>query len=398
MAPAGDEPPPLQLSDFQTDTLRGTRGFVRVGRTRSGQWWLIGPDDRPFFACGVQLEAAELRTVPPERAVAWGLNTWVIAGGAPPAGWTGAWVASLSFRPAVEAMIRLQGVQVPDVFDPGWTRACHDRAAQACHVGLSDPRLIGWLPDADLQWAAAAAGLSRPTLLQICLSLEPSFAAYHAAWEFVLAAHGGDLAALAAAWEAALPNKESLRLLTRDDHALGSAGYRHDDERFTKEFARQYFSAVSAAIRAQDPAHLIIGGQPPGGPAAVGEGAAPLVDLLAVQPGAVISGPQLDAWSRDATVPVLLTGYSWAGGGLEAAPGRTPLEHMLARGRAALEAVVAHPAAVGYAWRDWCDLPGDRAPFGAGLVRVDGGNAREHTDLLTEINLGAAVRRRASRP
>ena len=47
--------------------------------------------------------------------------------------------------------------------------------------------------------------------------------------------------------------------------------------------------------------------------------------------------------------------------------------------------------------RDWLDQPEDRPPFGRGLVRVDGSTAREHTDLLSEINLGAA-RRRALHP
>lgn len=396
MAPAGDEP--LQISDFQAETIRGTPGFVRVGRTRTGPWWLIGPDDRAFFACGVHLDAGLIRTLPTAHAAVWGVNTMVIDGGVPPAGWAGAWIAAIRFRPdAPEAMIRLQGVQLPDVFDPGWAGACQERAAEVCPSGLGDPRLIGWMPDPGLQWTQAPGALPRPALLQICLSLEPRFAAYHAAWEFVLAAHGGDLAAVAAAWETQLPNKESLRLLTHEDQALATAGYRHDEERFTKEFARLYFSTVAAAIRAQDPAHLVLGAIPPDGPAAVAEAAGPLVDLLATGPGAEVDAAQLESWSRSATAPVFLAGYSWSGGDLAASPGRTPLEHMLERGRAALDAITAHPAAVGYAWRDWCDLPEDRPPFGRGLVRVDGGTAREHTDLLTEINLGAEARRRASR-
>jgi hypothetical protein len=396
MAPAGDEP--LQFSDFPTETIRGTAGFVRVGRERTGSWWLLGADDRPFFACGVQLGPEPVR-FDPAQAAGWGVNTLVVADGGPPAGWAGAWVAAVRFRPAPpEAMIRLQGVQLPDVFDPGWARSCQVQAAAVCPAGVGDPRLVGWMAGADLQWPQLAGGPPRPGLLQICLSLEPRFAAYHAAWEFVLAAHGGELAALAAAWGAELPNRESLRLLTHEDQALRGAGYRLDDDRFTKEFARLYFATVTAAIRAQDPAHLLIGVIPAGGPAPVPEGVAPLVDLLAVEPGAVVAGPQLDTWSRGAALPLFLPGYSWAGLGPEAMPGRTPLEHMLARGRAGLGAVCRHPAAVGYAWRDWCDLPGDRPPFGHGLVRVDGGSAREHTDLLTEMNLGAPARHRASHP
>ena len=397
MAPAGDEP--LQLSDFQTETIRGTPGFVRVGRSRAGPWWLIGPDDRAFFACGVHRDGGLIRTLPMAPAADWGVNTLVIEGGVPPAGWAGAWIAAIRFRPAApEAMIRLQGVQLPDVFDPGWARACQERAAELCPPGVDDPRLIGWMPDAGLQWPQVPGARPRPALLQICLSLEPRFAAYHAAWEFVLAAYSGELSAVAAAWETPLPNKESLRLLTHEDQALDTAGYRHDEKRFTKEFARLYFSAVTAAIRAQDPAHLILGVIPPDGPAAVAEAAGRSVDMLATSPGAEVAAAQREFWSGGATAPVFLTGYSWAGGELAASPGRTPLEHMLERGRSALTAIVAHPAAIGYAWRDWSDLPEDRPPFGRGLVRVDGGTAREHTDLLTEINLAAEARHRASRP
>ena len=59
-----------------------------------------------------------------------------------------------------------------------------------------------------------------PSLLQLCLSLEPNFAAYHAAWEFALALHGGKLAALARAWGAPLANKEVVRELTRTEQGF----------------------------------------------------------------------------------------------------------------------------------------------------------------------------------
>lgn len=322
MAPAGEEPP--QLSDFQAETIRGTPGFVRVGRTRAGPWWLIGPDDRPFFACGVHRGADTVRLSRTGQTPAWGIDPLVVGDGNPPADWAGHWIAAIRFRPELpEAMIRLQGLSLPDVFAPDWGRDCREQAARACRVGQADARLIGWMPDPDLQWTQAG-GLKRPTLLQVCLSLEPRFAAYHAAWEFVLAAHGGGLAALAASWVTKLPNKESLRLLTHEDQALGSAAYQLDDDRFTREFARLYFATVTSAIRAEDPGHLVIGLIPPGGPVPVLDGLTPLVDLLAVGVRTVVSR--------------------------------------------------AH------------------------LVRVDGGSAREHTGLLTEINLGAQARRRTPRP
>jgi hypothetical protein len=200
----------------------------------------------------------------------------------------GPWLGAIGFRPELPGVaIRLQGVHLPDVFAPGWAQACQTRATGVCRHGRDDPRLLGWLPDPGLQWRQTAAGLPCPTLLQVCLSLEPQFAAYHAAWEFVLAAHGGNLGAVAAAWETPLPNRESLRQLTHADQVLRSAGHRHDAERFTREFARLYFGAVAAALRNQDSSHLVIGTIPPDGPAAVGEAAASLVDVLVMGSGAL---------------------------------------------------------------------------------------------------------------
>jgi hypothetical protein len=281
MAPAGGEPIPL-LSDLQPETVRGHPGFVRVGRTRAGIWWLIGPDDRGLLACEPASGPGTPQSFPLIRAAGWPAGTLLVDGGAPGAT-TVHWLGLLHFRPAeAGAAIHLQGVHLPDVFDPGWTQACAARANQACRPGLGDARLVGWLSDPDLQWRQSARGLPSPALLQVCLSLEPRFAAYHAAWEFVLAAHGGDLEAMGTAWGLPLPNRECLRQLTHADQLVPGAGFRHDDERFTREFARLYFSAVAAAIRSCDPDHLIIGSLPPGTPAAVGEGAGPLVDLLAL--------------------------------------------------------------------------------------------------------------------
>jgi hypothetical protein len=60
---------------------------------------------------------------------------------------------------------------------------------------------------------------------------------------------------------------------------------------------------------------------------------------------------------------------------------------MLRRGRLALGRGVAHPAVTGYCWSHWSDRVGEQPPFGSGLVHANGTEAREHTELLTEINL-----------
>src|SRR5471032_1251353 len=44
---------PRHLADFKPESLRGPAGFIRVGQTRAGQWWLLDARDKPFFSKAV---------------------------------------------------------------------------------------------------------------------------------------------------------------------------------------------------------------------------------------------------------------------------------------------------------------------------------------------------------
>jgi hypothetical protein len=99
-------------------------------------------------------------------------------------------------------------------------------------------------------------------------------------------------------------------------------------------------------------------------------------------------------------MPVLLSEFSWtresftrrlAAGERQA--GLTTVERMLAQGRAAFERAAIHPAVVGYAWPRWADAAEDQPPFGSGLVHIDDGEAREHTELFSDLNARAATLR-----
>ena len=434
MANASGVPAPqLTLHHFRPETIRGTAGYFRVGQTRGGAWWFIDPTDGAFFSRGVNginragatggrtgkagpyaaavdaLHGTKEPRVFVEtvlvRLNAWRCNT------------LGAWTAPeffdrgtaffemLDFRQAApEAIIKLAGANVPDVFDPRWTEACDRRAAERCGPRALSRDLIGYFTDHEPGWAQPGEGregrVERPSLLQICLSLEPSFPAYHAAWEFTLAAHDGELAELARAWGAALPNKEALRQLTLADTALLSPGYLRDHERFTREFARRYFSTTSAAIRRHDPHHLVLGcrfGGTPGA-AVVAECVWPGVDVLSVNCDDDAAADRVDAVHRAHGMPVLVGEFAWTGEAFtrrrtDEPGGLTTVERMLARGRASLEGLIAHPAAVGYAWRRWADRAEQQPPFGEGLVHVDDREAREHTELLSDLNNRVAVLR-----
>jgi hypothetical protein len=376
------------LTDFKPGSLRGTPGYFRVGQTHGGQWWLIDPEDRPFFARavhGVRAEPAAMHD-PAARLRAWGFN-------ALGCGSDRLYLEEgLAFMPAVdfcrgEGLMPLAGARVPDVFEPGWPERAQARAAAVCAPLAGTREVLGWFTDEFPAWARPAAA-DRPGLLQSCLSLEPAHAAYHAAWEFVLALHGGRWEALTKAWGEALTNKEALRERTRLEQGLAGRGYLRDDAQWVEEYARRYFSVATAAVRTQAPHHLVLGCRW-GGPATAAMRAGNLNPTVDVR---VIDHTELAAQPAAAARPVLLADFNWTRPEFvhEAAarPLRrlTAVERMLRRGRLVLSRAVAHPAVIGYAWSHWADRPGEQPPFASGLVHTHDCEAREHTELLTAIN------------
>ena len=371
--------------------VRGAAGFFGAGRDQAGRWWLIDPEGRPFFlraVHGVRLADRADDGAPPRDPAArlrlWGFNAAGL--GAAPLSEDGlAFLASADLA-AAGARLTGPGLNLPDVFDPDWPRLAAARALEVCRAHAADPALIGWVSDDGLAWAASPAA-GRPTLLQLCLSLEPSHPAYHAAWEFTLALHGGRLEAVARAWGLALGNKEVLREMTRAETGLATRGYLRDQSRWTQEFARRYFATTSWALREADGNHLVMGCRFSG---PVGS------DVLArcVYPAVDVAMPH---WrdlpsSGAASQPVVAGEFSWVepdASGVSTtiwAARLTTVERMLRRGRSQLERLARHPAVVGYVWPAWEDDPGEQPPFARGLVHVNGAEAREHTELLAAFN------------
>jgi hypothetical protein len=379
MAHSSDAPP-----DFRPETVRGAAGFFRVARTHAGQWWFIDPAGRPFFARGVHGVAAEAEAArdPAARLRGWGFNTLGCGSDRLYLEEGLAFLATVDFCGAGEA-VRLAGVRLPDVFNPAWPRWAGRRALEVCAPLAETREVLGWLADDGPGWVPRPAA-ERPGLLQVCLSLEPGLAAYHAAWEFALALHQGRLETLARDWGVALANKEGLRAMTRAEQGIATAGYLRDDGRWSREFARRYFSVTAAAIGEHAPNHLRLGcrWRGPVTPALL-EACAATADVCLLDHGEL---------PVQAAAPVMLGDFSWTGADFRAARGRrrglgpTAVERMLRRGRRVLARAVAHPAVVGYVWSRWHDRPGEQPPFGGGLVHANENEAREHTELLTTIN------------
>lgn len=383
--------PPSDISgDFRAGTVRGAAGGFRVAQAADGRWWFIDPDGRPFFLRAVNgVEAAEGSPHDPvARLRAWGFNT--LGPGAEPAlreeGL--AFVGTVDFAAAAPA-IRTGGARLPDVFDPAWPEAAALHAGEVCLPWCERHELVGWLADAGLGWAQAPG---RPTLLQLCLSLEPQFAAYHAAWEFTLAAHSGRIENLARAWGVMLANKEAVRALTREEKGIATRGYARDDARWAAEFARRFYAVAAAAVRAHDPRHLLLGGS----------GAPPALLAASVRPSVDVLWIRVEDLGAAQAGPVVAGDFTWVGAKFFANTARTraltTVERMLRRGRLALQRLAAQPGVAGYAWAQWRDGAAEQPPFAGGLVHANDTEAREHTELVAACNERLSVLHQALVP
>lgn len=388
--------------DVLPGASRGAAGFFRLEKHAGGQWWLVDPAGHPCFlraVHGVEREPPSIdRVGAPDPAVR--LRTWRFnaagCGSDPTLQEDGLpFVAVADFVSSAPQVVG-PGVKLPDVFDPDWPRVAAKRAEAVCEPLLGCRELVGWVSDDALAWGDATRP-ERPGLLQLCLSLEPSYPAYHAAWEFALATQGGSLDALSRAWGVSIRHKEVVRELSRADAALQSRGFARVNAQWTREFARRYFTTTSSAIRAVDASHLLLGCRfrEPAGP-----------EVLAGLAAAQLDAPLIH-WSETpppsaAASPLLAESVGWAEdhpAGVAGSPGRlrlTSIERMLRRGRGALQRLARHPAVVGYVWTAWRDAAGEQPPFARGLVHLNGAEAREHTELLADFNGRAEALRRAS--
>ena len=409
------------FADLPPASLRGTPGFFRVGRSPEGVWWLLTPEDEPVLlraVAGVNRHgragpapvrrSAYAQTVAGlygpggdsasgawEKSTAARLHTWGVDTVGP---WAepslverGFYFTALAdFIRAPVPILHGPGLRLPDVFDPAWPAAAEAHAAAVAAPWSGRRELVGWFTDDALGWGEGPVGL-----LQACLALEPAFAAHHAAWEFVLAANGGSLDALARAWGLPSPHRESVRQLTREERPIERAGFADDDRRFARELARRYFAVTGRALRAADPSHLILGcrfsAPPPAGVRSVC--ASPEVDVVSwrLRAGTTFAAQAGALGSAGNDAPQWVTGGGLSHGDFNTLPvrdgtGPTRLERLLRAGREGLVAACRDPRTVGIEWAHWADGGDEAPPFGAGLVHADDHEAVEHTELLSHIH------------
>ena len=409
----GEIKPGKSGTGWRREAWRGTPGYFRLGRTTAGVWRWVTPGGEPWELHGVndvargpadevyaRLVGASLgdQDEPTfgddvwRRLTAWGFNALGPGAGEEVAEAGRPRVVELGLRLPELGGVRLAGIVLPDVFEARWVDGVEARVAVRVARWREDRDVVGYFTDGVLGWPGEARG-GRPGLLQVCLSLEPSCAAYHAAWEFVLAPLGGELGAWGAAWGVEVPGRGYLRQWTQEDRVLDTAGYRRDEERFQREFARRYFAVTTAAVRRHDPYHLVFGPRWAAGTAgAVLAEAAGAVDAMWL-PGVATAR----AWAAGEAVagdgPVVLDGFAWNREWFRTAgdPAWSELERMLANGRAVLTAALGQARCVGYTWAAWrAGDPWTVPPWPAGLVYDDERAVWAHVEPLAAINAGRA--------
>jgi len=201
-------------------------GFFHTDR-EGRRWWLVTPDGRPFYANGIDHVSStpdvDIQTgrCPYCEAIAAGypdLDTWASATVDRLQSWgfntLGAWSDSDLKTMPYTVLLNMAGGD--DWFAPEFAARAAAIAATDVAPRRDDPNLVGWYLDSELRWGPDWR--KQTHLLDDYLALPPG-----------------------------APGRRV---------AKRCAGH---PERFLRVLARRYFRVTTAAIRAQDPNHLILG-------------------------------------------------------------------------------------------------------------------------------------------
>jgi len=300
-----DEAAAVEDVEIDPDTLVGKEGFIRVGKSRAGMWWLLDPDGKPFYyraMCSVNNRGGTGGrrkgdpALSPEQVRHWIsiMQQWGFNG-------LGSWTTrdffdkDMAFTEIIESFYEgpflgadeyRYGI-MPDVFDDRWVAAIDRKCRDLCIPLVDSKLLVGYFIDNERGFhetrlpegvsgpvfrvgdipekrrvIVAAEPIQNPEklgLLQMVLSLDESRPAALKGWEFIEERYGGDLAALAKAWEVPVKSRLSFNEMTLNGERIISDRYLKDEKDFVRIWVRQYFKVCTEAIRRYDPNHLIIG-------------------------------------------------------------------------------------------------------------------------------------------
>jgi agarase len=427
----------------------GGSGYFRLAR-RDGIFWLIDPEGGSFISKGVNTvrfdqdriqgservpyaEACERkygseaawRTAAAGRLAGWGVNTlgaWsdeaVAAAGTAPLAFAPVLDLGMSFAwDTADTETGRPRSDFPDVFDAAFERHILARAQLLCAPKCQEQALLGWFIDNESRWGPDWRG--EDELLDIFLSLPATspgrtatlawletrhadFGQFNKAWR----APAGSWRTFAALPQIASPyrrkppyqrNPAEEAAADRDDPAR--AQFAADCDAFAALVAERYFAATTAAIRAADPNHLVLGSRfayvPP--PAMIGA-AARHCDVVSFNCYERDAGPTIDIYAASGR-PCLIGEFSIRAidSGLPNSNGAGPVvesqDERATCFRHYVTQALHRPALVGYHWFEHADQPaegrfdGENSNFGT--VTIEDAVYARLTETLTAVNAEA---------
>jgi hypothetical protein len=426
---------PMDGVVMDASTMAGREGFFRVGKSTQGRWWLVRPDGTPMLYRGVCAlwmpdnyqgsEAVQFRRnwerengkdIEKFTAHCFGLlrdcGFNALGEWATPQFWDRGWPFTVLIH---VRQVRKESNITPkliDVFDPAWQKAYEARSRSVCTPLAASKDLVGYFVDNEGGWYTARRDFvwgqdqgpmvdrnvlgQQALLLQVFLAADPKHPGHQAAWDWVLARHGGSVAQVAADWGADFDSPGTLRERTAKNLVLASRGYRQDHEAFAAHYTREYFRLTAEAIRKYDPNHLLLGPRFGGTPGdEVLKAIAPRhVDVVSWNCYNLGFRKRCDEIARATGLAQLNGEYSWASGGfldwkkLQARGtfSEKEKEVCLGRGQATLEQAFTHPALVGYTWYKFCWNPTAPDQPGYGLTDSAGRRSPFNTPVLRTVN------------
>lgn len=270
-AETAPEPPACEAA-----TRFAATGFFRLDQS-CGRDWLVAPDGARFFSFGVNHVSyagdyspasdtnpyAETVTQKYGSEAAWAEAT---AARLTSCGWNtaGAWSSydALGAHLPYTLMLGLaqadwQSGVVPDYFTAEWAAGVAALCDAAIPARRDDPRLVGYFIDNELHWGADWR--IGQALFDDYLALGPTAAGKQTLVDLLATRHGGDIAAFNGAWGTAFASFEALAAATSLPYQDLSAAALADRSAFLTALAERFFSVTVGAIRARDPAHLVLG-------------------------------------------------------------------------------------------------------------------------------------------
>jgi agarase len=423
--------------------------FFRVGQC-DGVFWLVDPDGGRFLSKGLntvrfdqdtiqnsdRIPYAEAcrnkygnesawRTAAASRLASWGVNTlgsWsdeAVATASPLAlavtpnldlGMSFAWWKN-------DQTLGERKQDFPDVFDPEFGTHIGRRARELCAKRIGEQDIIGWFIDNELRWGPDWRGADELLTLFLNLSAKSpgrfaaiawlrerhrTFEEFNSSWR--IPARSWDELIAATRIEPPYRRKPPYERDARNEDAANRADpgrgvFAADCDVFAALLAKRYFESTTAAIKAADPYHLVLGcrfAYPP--PAAVIDAAARQVDVISFNCYGLDADGAIDAYAVTGK-PCLIGEFSFraADSGLPNSIGAGPQVASQTERAAAFRhyvtAALQKPTVVGYHWFEHADEPAEGRFDGEnsnyGTVTIDDRVYEELTRTMASVNAEA---------